>query len=68
MAPRHSPAKAGNPFWSNHVAAWYRSPLEAEHYCRKHDLSTTSLMRRAHLVSAEDLPSVRKVFRIKQRC
>jgi hypothetical protein len=55
MAP-HSPAKADNPFWSNHVAAWYRSAPDAEHYCRKHDLSTASLMRWArHLVSAEDL-------------
>ena len=56
MAPRRSWAKANNPFWSKHVAAWYRSALEAEHYCRKHDLSTTSLMRWArHLLSAEDL-------------
>jgi transposase-like protein len=56
MAPRHSPAKADNPFWSNHVAAWYRSALDAERYCRKHDLSTTSLMRWArHLLGAEDL-------------
>jgi hypothetical protein len=56
MAPRRSWAKADNPFWSNHVAAWYRSALEAEQYCRKHDLSTTSLMRWArHLLSAEDL-------------
>jgi hypothetical protein len=52
MAPRRSWAKANNPFWSNHVAAWF----EAEHYCRKHDLSTTSLMRWArHLLSADDL-------------
>jgi hypothetical protein len=56
MAPRRSWATADNPFWSNHVAAWYRSALDAEHYCRKHDLSTASLMRWArHLVSAEDL-------------
>jgi hypothetical protein len=49
-------AKADNPFWSNHVAAWYRSALDAEHYCRKHDLSTASLLRWAHhLVSAENL-------------
>jgi hypothetical protein len=39
MAPRRSWAKADNPFWSNHVAAWYRSALEAEHYCQKYDLS-----------------------------
>jgi hypothetical protein len=56
MAPRRSWAKADNPFWSNHVAAWYGSALDAKHYCRKHDLSTASLMRWArHLVSAEDL-------------
>jgi transposase-like protein len=56
MAPRRSWVKADNPFWSNHVAAWYRSALEAEHYCRKHDLSTASLMRWArHLLSADDL-------------
>jgi hypothetical protein len=56
MAPRRSWATADNPFWSNHVAAWYRSALEAERYCRKHDLSTASLMRWArHLLNAEDL-------------
>jgi len=56
VAPRRSWAKANNPFWSNHVVAWYRSALEAEHYCRKHDLSTTSLMRWArHLLSKEEL-------------
>jgi len=56
MAPCRSWAKADNPFWSNHVAAWYRSALDAEHYCRKHDLSAASLMRWAHhLVSTEDL-------------
>ena len=56
LAPRRSWAKANNPFWSNHVAAWYCSALEAEHYCRKHDLSTTSLMRWArHLLSKEEL-------------
>src|SRR5450631_1258062 len=56
MAPRRSWATADNPFWSNHVAVWYRSALDAEHYCRTHDLSTTSLTRWAHhLVSAEDL-------------
>jgi hypothetical protein len=56
MAPRLSWAKADNPFWSNHIAAWYRSALDAEHYCQKHDLSTASLMRWArYLLSAEDL-------------
>jgi hypothetical protein len=48
--------KADNPFWSNHVAAWYRGTLEAETYRWKQDLSTTRLMRWArHLLSAEDL-------------
>ncbi len=56
MAPRCSWAKAENPFWPNHVAAWYRRALEAEDYCRKHNLSTTSLMRRTrHLLSKEEL-------------
>jgi transposase-like protein len=56
MAPRRSWANADNPFWSAHVVAWYRSALEAEQYCRKHDLSTTSLMQWArHLLSADDL-------------
>ena len=56
MASRRSWVKADNPFWSNHVAAWYRGTPEAETYCRKHDLSTTSLMRWArHLVSSVDL-------------
>ena len=37
-------------------AAWYRSALEAERYCRKHDLSTASLMRWVHhLLRVEDL-------------
>jgi hypothetical protein len=56
MASRCSWAKADNPFRSDHVAPWYRGTLQAETYCRKHDLSTTSLMRWArHLLSAEDL-------------
>jgi hypothetical protein len=56
MAPRRSWAKANNPIWSQHVVAWYQGALEAEHYCRKHDLSTTSLMRWARqLLSADDL-------------
>jgi hypothetical protein len=56
MVPRRSWVKADNPFWPNHIAAWYRSALDAEHYCRKHDLSTASLMRWArHLLSADDL-------------
>jgi len=38
--------------------------LEAEHYCRKHDLSTASLMRWArHLQSAEDLNKHAWIYR-----
>jgi hypothetical protein len=56
MTPRRSWAKADNSFWSNHVAAWYRSALDAEHYCRQHDLSTASLMRWGRdLLSREEL-------------
>jgi hypothetical protein len=56
MAPRRSWAKANNPFWSKHVVAWYQGALETEHYCRKRDLSTTSLMRLgAYLLGAANL-------------
>jgi transposase-like protein len=56
MAPRRSWVEANNPFWSAHVAAWYRSALDVEDYCRRRDLSTTTLMQWArHLVSPEDL-------------
>jgi hypothetical protein len=56
MAPRRSWAKADNPYWSAHVAAWYRSALDAEDYCCRRDLSTATLLLSArHLLSAEDL-------------
>jgi hypothetical protein len=56
MAPRRSWAKADNPYWSEHVAAWYRSALDTEDYCRRRDLSTATLMLWVrHLLSAEDL-------------
>jgi len=56
MASRRSWAKACNLFWSNHAAGCYRGTLEAETYCRKHDLSTRGLMGWArHLLSADDL-------------
>ena len=32
MAPRRS--WANNPFWSGHIAIWYRIALDAEEYCR----------------------------------
>jgi hypothetical protein len=55
-APRRSWAKADNPFWSRHVAAWYRSALDAEDYCRRRDLSTATLIQWArHLLNAQDL-------------
>jgi hypothetical protein len=64
MAPRRSGAKADNPFWSQHVAALYRSALDAEDYYRRRDLSPAKLMLWArHLLSAEDLRSVRKICR-----
>ena len=56
MAPRRSWEKANSPYWSAHVAAWFRGALEAEEYCRRRDLSTTTFMLWArHLVSPEDL-------------
>jgi hypothetical protein len=56
MAPRRSWAKADNPFLVRARCGLVSSALEAEPYCRKHDLSTTSLMRWArHLLSKEDL-------------
>jgi hypothetical protein len=44
MAHRRSWAKANNPFWSAHLAAWYRSALDAEDYCRRRVLLTATLM------------------------
>jgi hypothetical protein len=65
---RRSWAKAGTPFWSNHVAAWYRGTLEAETYCRKHDLSTASLMPWArHLLSARNVQNICEICPKKRR-
>ncbi len=56
MAPRRSWTKADNPYWSTHVATWYRGHQEAEEYCRRRKLSRTTFDRGArHLVSPEDL-------------
>jgi hypothetical protein len=54
-------AKANNPYWSNHVATWYAGHQSAEEYCRRRDISTTSLKRWArHLLSSEDLHKRKK--------
>jgi hypothetical protein len=56
MAPRRSWTKANNPYWSTHVATWYRGRQEAEEYCRRRKLSIVTFKRWAsHLVSKEDL-------------
>lgn len=56
MAPRRSWAKADNPYWSTHVATWYRGRQDVEEYCRRRKLSITTFERwMRHLVSAEDL-------------
>ena len=48
--------KANNPYWSTHVATWYRGHQEAEEYCRRRKLSIATFDRWArHLVSPEDL-------------
>ncbi|MES0096635.1 hypothetical protein [Mesorhizobium sp. M0019] len=52
---RRSWDKAKNAYWSSHVAAWYRGRFEAEEYCRRCKLSTTTFELWArHLVSPED--------------
>ncbi|WP_292060862.1 transposase [Mesorhizobium sp.] len=56
MAPRRSWAKANSPYWSSHVANWYRSNLDVEEYCRRRDLSITTFeLWMRHLVSSDDL-------------
>jgi hypothetical protein len=56
MALRRSWTKANNPYWSTHVATWYRGHQEAEEYCRRRKLSITTFERwMRHLVCAEDL-------------
>ena len=56
MAPRRSWTKADNPYWSTHVATWYRGHQEAEEYCRRRKLSRTTFDRwTRHLVSQKDL-------------
>lgn len=56
MAFRRSWEKANNPYWSTHVATWYRGRQSAEDYCRRRKLSIATFERwMRHLVSPEDL-------------
>ncbi|MER8784295.1 hypothetical protein NKH60_24095 [Mesorhizobium sp. M1006] len=56
MAPRRSWAKANSPYWSSHVASWYRSNQDALEYGRQRDLSITTFeLWMRHLVNSEDL-------------
>jgi transposase-like protein len=56
MAPRRSWTNANNPYWSTHVATWYRGHQEAEEYCRQRKLSIVTFKQWArHLVGSEDL-------------
>ena len=67
MAPRRSWAKADNPYWSAHVAASYRSALDAEDYCRRRNLSTATLMLWArHLLSAEERKRVEDMRKLPE--
>ncbi len=45
MPPRRSWEKAKSPYWSAHVAAWYRGRHEAAAYCRQRKLPTATLVR-----------------------
>ncbi|MER8734216.1 hypothetical protein NKH28_31180 [Mesorhizobium sp. M1227] len=56
MAPRRSWAKANSPYWSSHIASWYRSNQDALEYGRQRDLSITTFeLWMRHLVNSEDL-------------
>ena len=56
MGSRRSWAKANNPYWSTHVATWFRGHESAEGYCRRRKLSTATFEQWArHLLSPEDL-------------
>ncbi|MER9651851.1 transposase [Mesorhizobium sp. M0199] len=56
MAARRSWATANSPYWSSHVASWYRGNQDALEYCRRRDLSITTFeLWMRHLVSADDL-------------
>ncbi len=56
MAPRRSWAKANNPYWSTHIAAWFSSHQDAEEYCQRRKLSLAVFEQWArHLLSEEDL-------------
>ena len=52
MAGRRSWEKAKSPYWSAHVAAWYRGRHEAEAYCRQRKIPTATFEQWVrHLVS-----------------
>jgi transposase-like protein len=53
--------KANSPYWSNHAATWYAGHQSIEEYCRRRDISTTSLQRWSrHLLSSEELHKRKK--------
>ena len=48
--------RLNSPYWSAHVATWYRGRQEAEEYCRQRKLPTATFEQWVrHLVSPEDL-------------
>jgi transposase-like protein len=56
MAPRRSWAKANNPYWSTHIATWFRGHQTAQEYCRRRKLPTATFEQWArHLLNPEDL-------------
>src|SRR3974390_2399163 len=61
MGSRRSWAKANNPYWSTHVATWFRGHESAEQYCRRRKLSTATFEQWArHLLSPEELRKRRR--------
>jgi transposase-like protein len=53
--------KANNPYWSNHVATRHAGHQSVEEYCRRREISATSLKRWArHLLSPEELHKRKK--------
>ncbi|MBZ9742241.1 IS66 family insertion sequence element accessory protein TnpA [Mesorhizobium sp. CO1-1-4] len=53
---RRSWDKANSPYWSSHVASWFRSNLSAQEFCRRRDLSIRTFeLWMHHLVSSDDL-------------
>jgi hypothetical protein len=56
------------PYWSAHVATWYRSHQEAEEYCRRRKLSRTTFDRWARQVVSPEDPRQRVEHLRKLRC